>query len=146
MKKRYFLFVAIAFLALSWTSWLAYQAYTVADPEVVSAPQLYLASFVVVAEVRPAQPGQVTAKIIKVYKDDLVPFRQLPLELKVIWPDTAPLPTQPTLFLLPLQGAGQASENVHKVVSIPTPQRLLEPQVYRFTDSVRLQTERILKK
>lgn len=156
MTQKRILFLIFVVLAVCWTGWLAYQAYTVADPVVVSAPQLYFAAIVVTAEVQPdLKPsplegdgrvrGEATAKIIKIYKDELQALRQPPQQIKVLWPAAIPPPTQPTTYLLPLHAAG-GQNNLFEVVPIPTPSRFLDPQVYVFTDSVRVQTERILKK
>lgn len=144
MKNKLTLFLFFVLLAFCWTAWLAYQAYTVADPVVVSGPQLQLASVVVVAEVKPVANGLVAGKIIKAYKQAL---RQLPAEIKIIWPTASPLPGQGTTYLLPLHPFGaQINSDLFEVVRVSTAQRLLDPEVYRFTDSVRLQAERILKK
>jgi hypothetical protein len=145
MKKNLFLFFVL--LAICWTVWLAYQAYTVADPVVVSGPQLQLASVVIVAEVKPVANGPVTGKIIKVYKNQFKELRQLPAEIKIIWPTASPLPGQGTTYLLPLHPFGaQPSNDLFEVVRVSTGQRLLDPEVYRFTESVRLQAEMIMKK
>jgi hypothetical protein len=145
-KKNLCLFLFLSLVAVAWSAVLAYQAYSVADPAVVSAPQVYLSSVVVAAEVAPVQNGLVRARILKIYKDDLQPFRQLPIEIKIVWPASAPQPDRPTAFLLALRAAGGQAGDLFEVAPIPTPGRLLDPQVYFITDSVRLQAERILKK
>jgi hypothetical protein len=141
MKKNLpILFVFIA-LAASWSGWLAYQAYTVADPVVVSAPQLQLASVVAIVQVLPAKQGAVTARIVKAYKDELQPVRKLPAEIQVAAPIDEPLAEG--MYVLALRQI-DIEKNLYEIAPIPFIQTHAPPPIYPNTESVRLQTERIL--
>jgi len=144
MSRSQGVFAGVLVLAIAWTGWLAYMAKTVAHPVVVSAPQLHNATLVVVAQVT-VQGETAQAKITKTFKDDLKAVRPTPQTVKVQWSSAFPVPTeQPMLLALnPNPTANDAS--LYEIAPIP---RLDMSQAYAkpypYTDSVRIQTERIL--
>jgi hypothetical protein len=152
MSKKRACFVFLGLAAVAWTAYLAWLAHTVADPIVVSAPQLYYAPLVVVAEVRVEHQGLARATIRKIYKDDLQAHRSgpLPLEITVHWLATFPQSSVADQFLLALRpAAGEGS--VYDAVPVPVPPTrvhpdgFLPPRTYPYTESIRLQVEQILK-
>src|SRR5262249_48723823 len=70
MKRRRLLLILAIALAVAWTAWLAYQAYTTADPIVVSRPQVMAAPVVVVARLDDATANPCPAVITKVYRGE----------------------------------------------------------------------------
>jgi hypothetical protein len=142
MKRPQWVFAGISVVAVAWTGWLLYMAVTVANPEVVSAPQLHYATLVVAAEVT-LQGDIAQAQIVKQFTDDLKGIRSTPLPqtIKVQWSDKFPTPTkQPMLLAL----KRSAAQDVYEIAPIPRPDRFLPPVVYHYTSSVRIQTERAL--
>lgn len=141
-------FLAVLGLAMVWTGWLAYMASTVADPIVVSAPQLHLSSIVVVGKVT-LEGANARVNVIRIYKDSLGQNRQkaLPETLTIPWlphyPKTFDLP-----FLLPLMVVqnidGGTTFQVTPVFKQVDKKDIQVAVVYPLTESVRIQTERIL--
>jgi hypothetical protein len=138
-----------AILALAWTGFLTYLAVTVADPIVVSAPQLQLATIVVAADVKPAGKGLVEAKLVKIFKDDPRRPGQLPPTFMVQWESAYDVPGVNTylLALTPVVASGDTL--TYAVTAVP--RYIKKPgnpppdvRVYPYTDSVRIQAERIL--
>ena len=145
MSRPKWVFAGFAVVAIAWTGWLFYMAMTVANPVVVSAPQLHFATLVVAAEV--TVTGEIAqAKIVKQYKDDLKGIRQAPLPetIKVQWSAKYPIPTQQPMLLALRRSQMPADPGTYEVAPIPRPDRLLPPEVYVCTESVRIQTERVL--
>jgi hypothetical protein len=148
MRRNKVLFALFAAAAAFWTIWLGYHARLSADPIVVSAPQLHYATVVVVAEAQPAADGVARAKIIKVYKDspEAVRAGPLPGEIAIRWTDKLPVLAAPSTFLLPLRSSeGRAGDlPLFEAALIPAPQGFFEGRIYPFSESVRMQTERIM--
>lgn len=145
MSRPKWVFAGITAVAIAWTSWLLYMAMTVANPVVVSAPQLHYATLVVAAEVT-LQGDIAQAKIVKQFKDDMKGARQaaLPGTIKVQWSDKYPKPTQQPMLLALRRRQAPAIQDVYEVAPIPRPDRFLPPEVYPYTPSVMIQTERVL--
>ena len=145
MNRPKWVFAGITVIAIAWTGWLLYMAITVANPVVVSAPQLHFATLVVAAEVT-VQGDTAQARIVKQFKDDMKGVRQAPLPetIKVQWSDKYPKPTQQPMLLALRRRQLPAAPDVYDVAPIPRPDRLLPPEVYPYTQSVRIQTERVL--
>lgn len=145
MKRARLVFLLVACVALAWTAWLAYMVATAADPVVVSAPQVHLASLVLAGQV--SVNGEIaTVKTVKVFKDEMQPARQKPLpeEITVVkWQADYPGSGQ-TLLLTLLKQPGDVA--TYELAPIPMPQGLMAPRVYPYSDSVRIQVERILQK
>jgi hypothetical protein len=143
MQRARILFGLSALVALMWSSWLFYMVKVAADPVVVSAPQLHHAALVVVGSVT-VEGEQASVAIDKVLKDSLKPLRP------------TPLPTQVTVLgwksdyahqgkvLLALVKSMQGEK--YEVAPVPLPTQYLPPRVYVYTDSVRIQAERVLGK
>jgi len=144
MSRSQGVFAGVVVLAIAWTGWLAYMAKTVAKPFVVSAPQLHNATLVVVAQVT-VQGETAQAKIIKTFKDDMKAFRPTPLTIKVEWSSSFPVPTDEPMLLVLIRKQLPDDASVYEIAPIP---RLDMSQAYArpypYTDSVRIQTERIL--
>ncbi len=144
MSRSQGVFAGVVVLAIAWTGWLAYMAKTVAKPFVVSAPQLHNATLVVVAQVT-VQGETAQAKIIKTFKDDLKGIRPLPPAIKVQWSSSFPVPTEQPMLLAVIRSPLSNDASVYEIAPIP---RLDMSQAYAkpypYTDSVRIQTERIL--
>lgn len=143
MNRPKWVFAGITLVAIAWTGWLLYMAVTVANPVVVSAPQLHYASLVVAAEVT-LQGDMAHARIVKQFKDDMKGVRHgpLPETVKVQWSDKFQKPTkQPMLLALK---KSDAQNNIYEIAPIPRPDRLLPPVVYDYTPSVKIQTEQVL--
>ena len=144
MSRSQGVFAGVVVLAIAWTGWLAYMAKTVAKPFVVSAPQLYSATLVVVAQVT-IQGETAQAKIIKTFKDDMKPVRPTPQTIKVQWPSSFPAPSEQPMLLALIRIQLPNGASVYEIAPIP---RLDMSQAYAkpypYTDSVRIQTERIL--
>ncbi|MFT3879792.1 MAG: hypothetical protein QM703_09050 [Gemmatales bacterium] len=145
MSRPKWVFAAFAVMAIAWTGWLLYMALTVANPDVVSAPQLHFATLVVAAEVT-VHGNTAEAKIVRQFKDDMKGRRQAPLPatIKVQWSDKYPAPTSQPMLLALKRSPLPAEPETYEVARIPRPDRLLPPVVYPYTDSVRIQTERVL--
>lgn len=140
--KRYRVYFALAAcVAIAWTAWLIYMVKVAADPVVVSAPQLYSASLVVAGTVTVDQ-GKATVAIVKTLKDSLQPLRPTPLPSRLVvneWQSTFPADGVVLLALIKsIQG------DAYEVAPVPLPLQYLPPRVYRYSDSVRIQAERIL--
>jgi len=151
MSREKVLFVIFAGLAAGWTGVLAYLAFTIADPVVVSAPQLYLSTLVIAAEVKPMGNDEVRARIVKVFKNASRIPDALPGTITVQWSPGYGAPGVTTYLLALRPAPGKPDVPTYEVTPIP---RYLqrgndhEPdqRVYPYTDSVRIQTERILGK
>ena len=134
-----------ALVALAWMVWLGYMVATVADPVVVSAPQLHYASLVIVGQVTP-EGARAQIKVIKKLKDDLEKTRGQPLPevLNVDWSPSYPKPGNEP-FLLPLVRSPLVNDpSAYTVAQVPRPDRFLPAVVYVLNNSVRIQAERIL--
>lgn len=148
MRQTKGIFAVFLCLALAWTSWLAYMAFTVADPIVVSAPQVHLASLVVVGKVT-IEGASAKVKVVKIYKDDAQQRRQNPLPdlLTVPWLASYPRSADQS-YLLPLvPELGQPGRyDVAPVYQQQANMNMLQPVsiVYPMTESVRIQVEKIL--
>lgn len=144
MSRSQGVFAGVVVLALVWTGWLAYMAQTVAKPFVVSAPQLYSATLVVVAQVT-VQGETAQARIIKTFKDDMKAVRPTPPTIQVQWSSSFPVSTEQPMLLALIRSPLANDASVYEVAPIP---RLDMSQVYvkpyPYTDSVRIQIERIL--
>ncbi|HQR05391.1 MAG TPA: hypothetical protein PLN21_01145 [Gemmatales bacterium] len=145
MSRPKWVFAGITVVAIAWTGWLAYMSVTVAKAPVVSAPQLHFATLVVAAEVT-LQGDIAQARIVKQFKDDMKGVRKIPLPqtIKVQWSDKYPKPTQQPMLLALKRSPLPAPQDVYEIAPIPRPDRLLPPVVYHYTESVRIQTERVL--
>lgn len=144
MQRKTLIFSLMACVALAWTAWLAYWVVTAADPVVVSSPQLHFASLVIEGDVQ-VKGNLAEVKIIKVFKDDFQKTRQQPLPelIQVEWePDYHKVSSQ-RMLLACLKKQGNAN-SYYEIAPIPMPNGFRDPRVYPFTDSVRIQTERIL--
>lgn len=151
MSRSKALLALFVVLALAWTGLLAYLAATVADPIVVSAPQLQLATIVVAAEVKPAEKGLVEAKLVKLFKDDARRPGQVPATFHVQWDPAYDVPGVNTYLLALTPVVGSGDKPTYAVTVIP--RYIKKPgnapadaRVYPYTDSVRIQAERILGK
>jgi hypothetical protein len=143
MPRARVLFAIAVLVAIMWTAWLVYLMKTAADPVVVSAPQVHFASLVVVGTVTPGQP-HVKVAVTKVYKDMLFGVQQKPLPKELLvkeWPSNLKISTEPMLLAL-MRVPGE--EGVFELAPVPVPTGFFNPRVYVFTESVRLQVERIL--
>lgn len=143
MQRKTLLFSLVACITLGWTVWLAYWVVTAADPIVVAAPQLHFASLVIAGEVQ-VKDNLAEVKIIKVLKDDFLKARQQPLPefIQVQWePEFSKVNSQ-LMLLACLKKAGGAGQ--YEIAPIPMPHGFRDPRVYPFTESVRIQAERIL--
>lgn len=145
MSRPKWFFAGIVAVAVAWSGWLFYMAMTVANPVVVSAPQLHYATLVVAAEVT-LQGDIAQARIVKQFKDDMKVARQVPLPniIKVKWSDKFPMPTQQPMLLALRHSQLPAAQDVYEIAPIPRPDRLLPPVIYDYTPSVKIQTERVL--
>lgn len=141
MQRARILFGLSALVALVWSAWLLYMVKVAADPVVVSAPQLYHASLVVVGTVTvDGNQGNVT--IDKVLKDGLKPLRPAPLPNQVMVTEwKAEYPRQGKVLLALVKSM---KGEKYEVAPVPLPMQYLPPRVYVYTDSVRIQAERIL--
>jgi hypothetical protein len=149
MKPSKSLLLVFAVLAVAWTGFLVYLTVNAADPIVVSAPQLHLASLVVAAEVKPKADGEAEAKVVKVFKDDARRAQPLPATITVRWQTDFSVPGESTylLALTPLPSTPEKpTYEVRPVYARKSPEQPLQPRVYPYTDSVRIQVERILAK
>lgn len=124
-----------------------YMVRIAADPVVVSAPQLHLASLVV-AGVVTVHGDTATVKPMKVFKDELQVVRQKPLpdELQISKWQAEYAGNGQTLLLALSFKADNANPSTYEVAPIPVPQGMFPPRVYPYSDSVRLQVEHILQK
>lgn len=141
-------FFLMLIVACAWTSWLYYMDVTVADPVVVSAPQLHMASLVVVGDVK-LEGDQARVKVSKIYKDGAQLLRQKPLpgELLVNWSKSFPTPTSEPFLLALKPSPGVDARSLYDVVpvhKIVSRKHVEIPVVYVMNESVRLQAERIL--
>lgn len=143
VQRKVLLFALVACLAAAWTAWLAYWVVTAADPVVVSAPQLHFASLVIAGEVQ-VKDNRAEVKIIKVFKDDFQKARQQPLPevIQVQWEPEFSKVKSPLMLLACLKMQGGAGQ--YEIAPIPMPHGFRDPRVYPFTESVRIQAERIL--
>jgi hypothetical protein len=148
MNRQKTLFMFFAVLALAWTGLLAYLAATVADPVVVSAPQVQLSTLVIAGEVRSLKFGRAEARIVKIFKNEL--RIQPPDFVSVHWNPVFDIPGQTTyLFALSLDPSSPPGKPVFVVTPLYMKKAQDHPEdarVYPYTDSVRVQTERILGK
>ena len=145
MSRPQWAFAGVLVVAIAWTGWLFFMVKTVANPVVVSAPQLHYATLVVVAHVT-AKGDTAQARIVKLFKDDMKAARQAPLPetINVQWVARYPKPTDQPMLLALIRGEVAANPALYEVAPIPRPDKFLPPEVYPYTDSVRIQTERVL--
>lgn len=146
MTRAKALFLLFAVLAAAWTGLLAYLAFTIADPVVVSAPQLHLSLLVVAADVKPAGHDEVEAKIVKVFKNASRMPGALPPTIHVQWSPAYDIAGVKTYLLALVPAPGPPDRPTYEVTPL-NPRRPNDPpdvRVYPYTDSVRIQTERIL--
>lgn len=146
-QTRSFFFLALC-LAIAWTCWLAYMAATVSDPVVVSAPQLHFASIVIMGKVTP-EGATAKVEIKKIYKDSIQQVRQKPLPevLTIPWQESYPKSLDQVYLLALIPTLAQADGSSFQVAPVFKQENMKERQelvVYPMTDSVRIQTERIL--
>lgn len=143
MQRARTLFALSALIALAWTACLIYLVKTAADPIVVSAPQIHFATFIIVGNVT-LENGEAKVVVTKVVKDTVYLVRQqsVPKEIRIkAWPAKLQMDAQPLLLpLLKVPG----DEATFELAPIPVPQGFFDPRIYPYTDSVRLQLERIL--
>ncbi len=145
MRRIQLIFAGIALVALVWTAWLVYMAATVADPIVVSAPQLHFASLVVVGQVT-VDGEKAEVKVVKTLKDDAKAIRPQPLpeKLHVAWSNAFHKPGD-QLMLLALKRSELVNDPAsYEVTPIPRPDKFLNPVVYPYSESVQIQAARIL--
>jgi len=130
MQRARTLFALSALIALAWTACLVYLVKTAADPIVVGNVTL--------------EQGEAKVVVAKVVKDTVYVVRQqtVPKEIRIkAWPAKLNLDAQPLLLpLLKVPG----DEATFELAPIPVPQGFFDPRIYPYTDSVRLQLERIL--
>ena len=118
MSRSQGVFAGVVVLAIAWTGWLAYMAKTVAKPFVVSAPQLYSATLVVVAQVT-IQGETAQAKIIKTFKDDLKVVRPTPLTIKVQWSSSFLAPSDEPILLALIRKQLPNDASAYDIAPIP---------------------------
>ncbi|HMP17192.1 MAG TPA: hypothetical protein PKD72_09235, partial [Gemmatales bacterium] len=139
--KLYFAFACL--LALAWSGWLIHLVRTAADPIIVSAPQIHLASLVVVGRVSNSQPlAKVT--IEKIYKNSLLQQNHKPVPKEVELKNWQYSDEKSAgLLLLPLAKL-PGEDNLFEIAPIPVPNGYYPPRFYPLTESTFLQVQRIL--
>lgn len=145
MSRPQWAFAGVLVVAIAWTGWLIFMVKTAANPVVVSAPQLHYATLVVAAHVT-VKGETAQARIVKLFKDGLKGVRQAPIPetINVQWLARYPTPTDQLMLLALIPGQVAANPVLYEVAPIPRPDKFLPAEVYPCTDSVRIQTERIL--
>jgi hypothetical protein len=147
-RKRLFLVLALV-LAVAWTAWLGYQAATVADPIVVSRPQILVAPVVVEAVVG-SEGGGRPLQVVKVYRGQEtlgLPAGEVdPVGLEINVPELADEP--PGNYLLALQEELN-QKGVFVLVPIPESPGFRKgdrtPPIYLATPSTRFQVRETLR-
>jgi hypothetical protein len=150
--QRLFL-ILTACLFLIWTSWLAYQVATEADPIVVSRPQVEIAEIIIVADVdTPAnQKAKITVK--QIIKGKLLNKGEVPFTVE--WPDLICGWQGPGTYLLTLTKNGDKLEPIPlspgfgglRHTDFQGRQKttvLIDHIVYPWTESVKKQVEMIV--
>jgi hypothetical protein len=142
-RRRWFLILAVG-LAVAWTAWLGYQAWTTADPVVVSRPQVMVAPLVVEADLAADHSNPRGATIRQIYRGDGV--RGLAAEGQSIRVrDVADLAAG--AYILALRDTDIAGE--YAVVAVPGSAGFARgarrTPVYPATESTRVQTREALR-